>query len=86
MDTFILFLRKRSRYLILNRFKKYHPSPQPEVLPLFSVDRFVCQLNSYLAFMFCFGFLNHSRNQHPLIVDFEYLTLGKLLKESREWL
>jgi hypothetical protein len=88
-STVLLFIRKSSYYLILNRFKKYHPSPQPEVLPLFSVDRFICQVNSYLAFMFCFGLLFPPLGiiagiSIVLVINFEYLTLGKLLKETRE--
>jgi Leucine-rich repeat (LRR) protein len=85
----LLLLRKGSHYLVLNRFKKYRPSPRLEVLPLFSVDRFICQVNSYLAFMFCFGLLFPPLGiiagiSILLIINFEYLTLGKLLKDTRE--
>jgi hypothetical protein len=85
----VLFLQKSSDYFVLNRFKKYVPSSQAEVLPLFSVDRFICQINSYLAFMFCFGLLFPPLGiiagiSILLIINFEYLTLGKLLKETRE--
>jgi Leucine-rich repeat (LRR) protein len=85
----VFFLQKSSDYFVLNRFKKYVPSPQVEVLPLFSVDRFICQINSYLAFMFCFGLLFPPLGiiagiSILLIINFEYLTLGKLLKETRE--
>jgi hypothetical protein len=79
-SSVLLFVRKRSHYMILNRFK-YIPSPQSGVLPLFSVDRFVCQINSYLAFMFCFGLLLPPLGimagiSIVLIINFEYLTLG----------
>jgi hypothetical protein len=82
------FLKDGLKFLVLNRFRSFTPSPQPDVLPLFSVDRFTCQINSYIAFMFCFGLLFPPLGVIAgisilLVITFEYLTLGKMLKETR---
>lgn len=85
--------RKTMRYLLepmlIKRFRRYSAEYSEQSLPIFNCDKFTCQVNSHLASMFIYGIIFP-----PLLIigglctlvsiQFEFLTLGKLLHETNQ--